>query len=72
MLDAEEEPLPWWKRNEKKYPMLAIMARKYLCVCATSSASERLFSSSGQIVTSLRAHLNPNKVEMLVFLSNNL
>ena len=72
MLDAEEEPQPWWKRNEKKYPMLAIMARKYLCVCATSSASECLFSSSGQIVTSLRAHLNPNKVDMLVFLSNNL
>ena len=72
MFDAEEEPLPWWKRNKKKYPMLAIMARKYLCVCATSSASERLFSSSGQIITSLRAHLNPNKVDMLVFLSNNL
>ena len=30
MLDAEEEPLPWWKENEKTFPMLARMARKYL------------------------------------------
>ena len=69
MLDAEEEPLPWWKENEKMFPMLARMARKY---CATSSASECLFSSSGQIVTHLRSHLNPDKVNMLVFLSKNI
>ena len=30
MLDAEEEPLPWWKENEKTFPMLARMAHKYL------------------------------------------
>ena len=72
MLDAEEEPLPWWKENEKTFPMLARMARKYLCVCGTSSASEHLFSSSGQLVTHLRSHLNLDKVDMLVFLSKNL
>ena len=71
-LDTEEEPLLWWKDHENTYPMLSRLARKYLAVCATSSASERLFSSSGHIVNHLRCNLNPTKVNMLVFLNNNL
>ena len=38
-----------------------------LSVCATSCASERLFSVSGNIVTPTRTCLNPDKVNMLVF-----
>ena len=71
-IDAEDEPLVWWKANCKMYPMLSKLARKYLAVCATNSPSERIFSSSGHIVNSLRANLNPEKVDMLVFLNNNL
>ena len=43
--DVEGHPLHWWKAEERKYPILATLARKYLCVCASSSASERLFST---------------------------
>lgn len=71
-LDFEEDPLLWWKLESRKYPLLSILARKYLCVCATSSASERLFSSSGSIVSSSRASMKPEKVDMLTFLSKNL
>ena len=37
-----------------------------------SAASERLFSTSGNIVSPLRSCLKPSKVDMLVFLSKNL
>ena len=71
-IDMEADPLAWWRHNCKVFPLLSKLARKYLSVCATSSPSERLFSSSGHIVNSLRGNLNPEKVNMLVFLNNNL
>ena len=71
-LDFEEDPLLWWKQNCLKLPILSRLAHKYLCICATSASSERLFSAAGNIVTPLRAHLNPDKVEMLTFFSKNL
>ena len=46
-------------------------AQKYLCICATSCASERLFSTAGNVVLSFKATLKPDKVDMLVFLSKN-
>ena len=71
-LDAESDPLEWWKLHEITFPMLSKVAKKFLAVPATSAASERLFSRSGKIVTPTRASLKPDKVEMLVFLSTNI
>lgn len=71
-LDFEEDPLLWWKGQSLNYPILQKVAQKYLCVCATSSASERLFSTAGNVVSSFRSTLKPDKVDMLVFLSKNL
>ncbi len=74
ILDVESNvsPLKWWKDHATSYPTLSKLAVKILCVCATSCASERLFSTSGHIVTPARASLNPEKVNMLVFLAKNL
>ena len=72
LLGTEEDPLLWWKLQSPNYPILSTFAKKYLAVCATSAASERLFSTSGKIVSPLRASLKPEKVEMLVFLAKNL
>lgn len=71
-LDFEEDPLAWWSIQASSYPILSQFAQKYLCVCATSSPSERLFSASGNIVSPSRATLNPDKVDMLTFLCKNL
>ena len=71
-LDFEEDPLQWWRMHSTEYPCLSRLAKKYLCVCATSSPSERLFSTSGNIVTPNRCSMKPDTVEMLTFLSNNL
>ncbi len=71
-LDFEENPLEWWKIHSSNYPLLAVFAKRFLSVCATSSPSERLFSSSGNIVSPTRMKLSPDKVNMLTFLSKNL
>ena len=64
LLDTEEDPLQWWKVQSHSYPILSKFAKKYLAVCATSAASERLFSTSGKIVSPLRASLKPEKVDV--------
>lgn len=71
-IPVEKDPLQWWKANEDEFPRLAKLARKVLCVPATSVSSERLFSSSGNIQTVFRCSLKPDKLNMLVFLHKNL
>ena len=61
--NIDESPLKWWKLECSRLPMLSVAAQKYLCVCATSVTSERVFSIvAGQLVTSRHSRLNPDKV----------
>jgi len=46
-----------WKVQEPVLPLLADIARKYFCVPASSSPSERLFFASGNVCTKLRSSL---------------
>lgn len=66
------DPLDWWKVNATKYPKLAKLARKYLSAPPTSVPSERLFSEAEAIYDARRSRLNPDKVEMLLFIRGNL
>ncbi|KAI7799132.1 putative zinc finger BED domain-containing protein 1-like, partial [Triplophysa rosa] len=70
--DSETEPLDWWKMHEKTFPRVSKLAQQYLCIPATSSPSERIFSTGGNIVTCHRAALKPETVDRLVFLARNL
>ena len=51
----ETDPLQWWKLNEFRFKTLAKVASSILCVPATSTPSERLFSTAGLTVTNLRS-----------------
>ena len=44
VLDSESNLLDWWDVEHCDYP-LAQLAKKYLSICASSTASERLFSA---------------------------
>ena len=50
--------LEWWK-IEARMPVLLKVARKYLCICSSSIASERMFSKGGNIATAKRNSLKP-------------
>lgn len=69
--EYEVNPLNWWKTSSKVYPNLSQVARKYLCITATSTPSERLFSTAGGVITSKRNLLKPELAEMLIFLNRN-
>uniref|UniRef100_A0A8C4GRK4 HAT C-terminal dimerisation domain-containing protein n=1 Tax=Dicentrarchus labrax TaxID=13489 RepID=A0A8C4GRK4_DICLA len=63
--------LGWWKKNQDRYPSLARVAKRLLCIPATSTPSERIFSKAGFIVNKARSCLLPKNVDMLVFLAHN-
>ncbi|XP_030763197.1 zinc finger BED domain-containing protein 1-like [Sitophilus oryzae] len=70
-LDRKKDPLIWWSERQRVYPWLSQLAKKYLCICATSVPCERIFSKAGQIVTERRNRLKSKNVEKLIFLHCN-
>ncbi len=68
----ETDPLAWWRNHCRDFRLLAKRAKKYLCIQASSSASERLFSKAGLVITPKRTQLKPEKANMLIFLAENL
>lgn len=70
-LKFDLNPFDWWKSREEKYPTIAILAKKYLSIPATSVSSERCFSTAGNVVTSKRTSLLTKNVNLLVFLYQN-
>ena len=71
-LSLGRDPLEWWKEYSSRFPLLARLAKKCLCVPATSVPSERVFSAAGDILSAQRASLDADKVDMLIFLKKNL
>ena len=72
-LECSENPLHWWCDHKRHFPHLSLMARKYLCVPATSAPSERAFSMAhGYIVNEKLSYLLPDNINTLVFLAANL
>ena len=65
----ESSPLQWWKASTSHYSLLVPLVQKYFCVPATSTPSERIFSCAGIIANRLRSSLNPEHLNMLVFLN---
>jgi uncharacterized membrane-anchored protein YhcB (DUF1043 family) len=63
--------LTWWTANRSRYPRVATLARKYLCIPATSVPSEQLFSHAGDTITKKRNSLKPENAELLVFVGDN-
>ncbi|CAF3298386.1 unnamed protein product [Rotaria sp. Silwood2] len=65
-----ENPLDFWKKKENQvtFPNLSQMARKYFSIPCSSSAVERQFSATGQIITQRRSSLDPSTVNDIIFL----
>ena len=63
--------LQWWKARQTVLPLLANQAKRVLAIPATSSKSERVFSTGGNFVTAKRNRLAPKKVEHLIVIKEN-
>lgn len=73
--DAEKgkyiDPLAWWKTHASTFPTLSQIARKVLCIPATSAPAERVFSIAGLTISKLRAKLDCENASCLIFLRDN-
>src|SRR6266508_1817300 len=67
-----KKPLDWWRAKQKIFPILSIIAQKYLVIPATSVASERLFSHAGNHITAKRNSLDPSLLGRMLFLKRNM
>jgi hypothetical protein len=50
-------PLQWWKQRELLFPHLAQLAKRYLCVPASSESSERASATAGLTIAHHAANL---------------
>jgi hypothetical protein len=66
LLDAAV--IKWWKDHSIVYPTLARMARDFLAIPGSSTASERQFSSVRHIGTDFRNSLSPTMFEAVQML----
>lgn len=60
--------LGWWREHRELLPQLSRLARKYLCMMATSVPSECLFSSAGELLSNKRNRLSSSLVDDILFL----
>ena len=65
-------PLLWWKEHQHQFPVLAQLARRFLCIQSTSAASERIFSKAERIIGDWCAGLDPDNAGMLIFMKDAL
>jgi len=61
----------WWSRNESKFPILAVIARKYLSVQGSAAEPERIWSAAGRLVNQRRCSLHPDQIATAMFVSLN-
>ena len=69
-IGSKDDPLQWWKVNQNLYPVMCVVAKKYLCVQATSTTAERAMSLLGNIVSKKRCQLSDEHVNRLSYLSD--
>ncbi|KAF7138120.1 hypothetical protein RHSIM_Rhsim07G0042700 [Rhododendron simsii] len=62
--------LDWWKKNERTFPILSIMARDVLTAPVSSVASESAFSAGKRVLDEKRSRLAPDILDCLLCLKD--
>ena len=69
--DRDSNILDFWKSHQVALPLLAKAARTILAIPASSSKSERVFSTGTRTVSNSRSSLAPSKTEDLIVIKEN-
>jgi zinc finger BED domain-containing protein 1 (E3 SUMO-protein ligase ZBED1) len=69
--DVISDPLNWWQLHEGVLPILSTLARRMLCVPATSAPSERVFSVAGLTISKCRTSVQSQHASDLIFLHDS-
>jgi hypothetical protein len=65
-----DDVLVWWKGHESDFPLLAVLARRYLAIPASSASSERVFSVLKSLATEKRVRMSPETLCQLLFVKS--
>jgi hypothetical protein len=66
-----DDPLAWWKSQAITFPHLSALAAAVLCIPATSTPSERIFSTAGVLLNAKRSSLAVGAVDKIIFIHEN-
>jgi hypothetical protein len=71
---ADTVPLEFWDSSpiQSQFPILSYIARKFLCVLAASTPSERLFSIGGELASCLRVAAACTSVSLIKLIPGTL
>ena len=69
--ETEEDPLRWWADHESHFPVIAMLARRFLSIPASSAPSERIFSLAAAIATKSRNLLSTARLSKMIFCKQN-
>uniref|UniRef100_A0A914GPT8 HAT C-terminal dimerisation domain-containing protein n=1 Tax=Globodera rostochiensis TaxID=31243 RepID=A0A914GPT8_GLORO len=72
-LGRDENVFEWWSNNKFRFPLIAVGAKRFLSVPATSVSSERTFSMAGLLyANTLRNRLGAKMAENLMLIKASL
>ena len=72
LLTDDFDALNWWKENRLRFPIVGELARRWLCVPATSTPSERVFSDCGVALNAKRSRLDGDVLESQIIVRQNI
>ena len=67
-----DDPLKWWGKNCRRFPVMAAIAKTFFVIPASSSESERHFSAAGRVAKKDRNRLKPDILEAQVIVADTL
>ena len=70
-IPSGQDPVAWWWGKRDTLPNLFALSDTYLCVPASSTPSERVFSCAGHAISQERCRISPEKANMVIFLQKN-
>lgn len=70
-IPSGQDPVAWWWGKRDSLPILSALSNTYLCVQASSTPSERVFSCAGHAISQERCRILPEKANMVIFLQKN-
>ena len=72
ILHFDEDLLMFWKKKSEELTTLAVLAKEFLGLTATSAPAEKLFSIAGNFYTPKRNLLDTDTFRSLMFIKCNL
>jgi hypothetical protein len=69
--DPNSQPSVRWREDEKVFPRLALLARRFLCVLPTSAPSERVWSGFGHVISRNSSTIDSTIAAQIMYLRYN-